>query len=160
MPLFKRIAKFRYFLTLLIFCVNIQTSGQRVSGIIYLENGKFIECIDIIKVAGIVEQNNRSNNNRVFKLFYENTISIIPLAQIKFIKVKEYQTAISESGISILKNIKLQIETKNKLFFETPYFELFWVTAKVYDEFAGNRLDQIILFNQNGKLNIRQIVFD
>ncbi len=134
--------------------------AQNVSGLIYLENGQIVECKEILRIYGLIEESNRSNNNGIFKIIYNNSIRIIPLTDLKYIRIKQYSINSNNSDFQIISNIKLQVETKRKLSFETPYHELYWISAKISDEFQGENVDEVILFTKENRLNIRMIVFD
>ncbi len=158
---------FKYFflsIFILLTAQNVLFSQQivekEISGTIFLDEENYIHFDDIYYIHGFIASTSRLNRYKAFKIILNNTIRVIPISILKYIKVEKYQLDIGQEGTPVIKDLTLRLETKNKDLFELPYFELDWVSVKIYDVESKQFEEKRINFNENGKLNILKIVFD
>lgn len=161
------ILKFRivllFFLLGLVFSLNTNAqnvSDQRIPGTIFLDEESYLRFEDILYIHGFIAPTSRLNRYKAFKILYNNSIRIISLYSLKFVRIDKYEVGIGLDGEPVIKNLMLRVETKNRLVLEIPYFELNWVLVKIRDSETNRLIERRILFNKNGRLNIQKIIFD
>lgn len=153
------------FLALVIFPL-ISTLGQKnisdqeIPGTIFLDGETYLQFEDILYIHGFIAPTSRLNPYKAFKIEYNNTIRVISIFSLKFIRIDKYSLGKGQDGENIIKDVVLRVETKSRLVFEVPYFELSWVLVKVRNKQTGELEERHIPFNRNGKLNIQKIIFD
>ncbi|MFC2083856.1 hypothetical protein ACFLS9_02255 [Bacteroidota bacterium] len=133
---------------------------NEISGTIFLEGENYLQFEDILYIHGFLAPASRLNRIKSFKVLYDNRIRVMAISMLKYLKIDEYEIGIGQDGIEVLKKIQLRVETKNRLVFDMPYFELSWTLVKIKDNETGELEEKTIPFISEGKLNIRKIIFD
>ncbi len=141
--------------------ITAQNDGEmKVSGTIFLGDETYLHFEDILYIHGFIAPTSRLNRYKALKVFYDNSIRVISVYSLKLIRIDEYEVAIGQEGMPVLRNSTLRVETKFRESFEMPYFELAWVLISSVDERTNKESERKIEFLKNGKLNIQKIVFD
>ena len=141
--------------------VNAQTNTEpKISGTIFFTGETYLDFEDILYIHGFIAPTSRLNRYKAFKVIYNNTIRVISITSLKFIRVDDYKLDIGQDGTIVIRNSKLKIETKTRESIEMPYFELGWILVKVKDPKSNREMELKIPFVENNELKIEKIIFD
>ncbi|MBU1095059.1 MAG: hypothetical protein CVV23_06270 [Ignavibacteriae bacterium HGW-Ignavibacteriae-2] len=141
--------------------VNAQTNTEpKISGTIFFTGETYLDFEDILYIHGFIAPTSRLNRYKAFKVIYNNTIRVISITSLKFIRVDDYKLDMGQDGTIVIRNSKLKIETKTRESIEMPYFELGWILVKVKDPKSNREMELKIPFVENNELKIEKIIFD
>lgn len=141
--------------------VNAQTNTEpKISGTIFFTGETYLDFEDILYIHGFIAPTSRLNRYKAFKVIYNNTIRVISITSLKFIRVDDYKLDMGQDGTIVIRNSKLKIETKTRESIEMPYFELGWILVKVKEPKSNREMELKIPFVENNELKIEKIIFD
>ncbi len=135
-------------------------SDPPIPGTIFFEDQSYLHFEDIHFIHGYIAATSRRNRYKSFKIMYQNSIRVMTIYSLKFLKINSYKPGIGQDDQEVLNNVILRVETKGRQVFEMPYFELSWVQVKIEDPDTGELADKRIPFYENNSLKIQKIIFD
>jgi hypothetical protein len=131
-----------------------------IPGTIFFQDQTYLHFDDINYIHGYIAATSRRNRYKSFKIIYQNSIRVMTIYSLKFLKVNSYKPGKGQDGEEVLNNVVLRVETKGRQVFEMPYFELGWVQVELEDPETKEPVDRRIPFFENNSLKIEKIIFD
>jgi urease gamma subunit len=136
------------------------TSSPLLSGTIFFDGETYLEFEDLLYVHGAVAPTSRLNKLKSIKIAHKNSIRVISLAIMKYLRIDNFKLEINQYGNEVLRNAQIRIETKSRHSIDMNYYELEWILIKTRSDETGKLEEKKIEFVKNGKLNIKKILLD
>lgn len=131
-----------------------------IPGTIFFDDQSYLRFEDIHYIHGYIAPTSRLNRYKSFKIIYENSIRVMTIYSLKFLKINSFKAGIGQEDEEVITNVTLRVETKLRQVLEMPYFELSWVLIKTYDPETEELVEKRIPFLENNTLKIQKIIFD
>lgn len=131
-----------------------------IPGTIFFDDQLYLHFEDIHYIHGYIAPTSRLNRYKSFKIIYQNSIRVMTIYSLKFMKINSFKVGIGQDDEEVIRNVTLRIETKGRQVFEMPYFELSWVLIETIDPETEELVEQKIPFLENNSLKIQKIIFD
>jgi len=131
-----------------------------IPGTIFFDDQSYLHFEDIYYIHGFIAPTSRLNRYKSFKIIYENSIRVMTIYSLKFLKINSFKVGIGQEDEEVITNVTLRVETKGRQVFEMPYFELSWVSIKTIDPETKELVEQRIPFLENNALKIQKIIFE
>lgn len=117
---------------------NSQTEDNNLlPGTIFFNSETYLQFDDIFYIHGSIAPTSRFNKYKSIKILHKNSIRVISLGIIKYLRVDQYKIEMSQLGNQVLRDAMIRIETKSRQTLDMPYYELEWILVKVKDPVTG-----------------------